>query len=52
MAQPTETARTIPVVPPGVLPMKTMRTVRNERRRGALGRFIVVASDESGYRRG
>jgi hypothetical protein len=52
MAQAIRKAKTMPVVPPRALPMKTMRTVSRERRKVVLSRFIVGASDEIGYRRG
>jgi hypothetical protein len=46
MAQAIRKAKTIPVVPPMALPMKTMRTVRRERSRVVLILFIVVTSDD------
>ena len=42
MAQAMKKAKTMPALPPMALPMRTIRTVRRERRRVVLSRFIVL----------
>ncbi|WP_298267087.1 hypothetical protein [Geobacter sp.] len=52
MAAAIRKAKTIPVLPPMALPIRTISTVRRERRRVVLSLFIAVTSDDVGYRRG
>ena len=46
MAAARKKAMTMPDLPPMALPMRTISTVRSERRRVVLSLFIVITSDD------